>query len=222
MVCLLVCDFVCFLIESGDPVSLNHPSISSTEHVAWTRGAQSIFGERINLEGSPVEPPPVLRISATNIVVLACTRPVMGTPAPPKAARFILGHLLHLRLPRAFILMLGPQRTNLCTWQPFQKLWSVPSLPPHTWLPRSFSLVLSLCLRGALPVQPACQCPSWAKRPRSEPRPRGVLRVECTGTKPSTLWVSGPQSIVFNSSYIPQFIFKLNLFSPRLFIFWSI
>ena len=89
-------------------------------------------------------------------------------------------------------------------------------------------LAPSVILPGSVSLPPGCS-PSTAsmsisilgQRPRSEPRPRGVLRVECTGTMPlHTLWVSGPQSIVFKSSYIPQFIFKLNLFFLHIFFFF--
>ena len=61
---------------------------------------------------------------------------------------------------------------------------SPPTPSPHPAPSAILPSFRSLCLQGALPVQPAGQFLSWAKRPRNEPRPRGVLRVECTGTMP--------------------------------------
>lgn len=181
------------------------------------RGAQSIFAERINLEVPPVEPPSVVRISATNIVVSACTRqwweplhlprqPVSSWDTSyificPGLSFWCWGHREPIYAPAAL-------------WKP--EVSPAPPSPhpaPSAILPSS----RSLCLQGALPVQPAGQFLSWAEGQEMNPGPEGVLRVECTGTLPSILWLSGPQSIVFNS-YIPQRSFlSWIFFSPHLF-----
>ena len=143
-----------------------------------------------------------------------------GNPCASQGSPFHLGTPLASSFAQGFHSDAGATESQSMRLQHFQNLRSVRPLPPHTRLPRPFSPVFGLSASRVLSQY--SQQVNFYLEPKGQemnPGPEECSEWSALGRCPSILWLSGPQSIVFNSSYIPQFIFKLNLFFPTSFFF---